>query len=246
MKKILLFDLDGTLAESGNKMDNEMTNILQLVKNKGYEIGIVGGGKFDKIVYQIDSGVTFDHIFSECGSVYYKWDGNKHEEIYRKNLREHQTYNDINLLIKEALLFLSKVDYTLTGTFIDRREGLIYLSLIGMQANNDERKYFMDLDKKFKYRKNLLEILNNKAKELGVFEKLDIREGGSVGIAIYPKEWNKTQVLDVLDDYKNIHYFGDKYEEGGNDYELIIHSRVTGKPVDSVEDTKKFLEHLLN
>lgn len=243
MKKIILFDLDGTLAESGNKIDDEMLLILFEIKKKGYELGIVGGGKIDKILLQIRDFI-FDHIFSECGSVYFKWDHHKYKEIYKKNLKEHDTYPEINTIIKESLNFLSHVDYTLSGHFIDRRDGLIYISLIGMQATQEERLYYMELDKKHHYRKNLLKRLIHKAEELNVSDKLDIREGGSVGIGLYPKEWNKTQVLDVLNGYEEISYFGDKYEEGGNDFELITHPNVKGFPVNSPEDTKNFLRNL--
>ena len=77
-------------------------------------------------------------------------------------------------------------------------------------------------------------------------EYLDICEGGSVGIALYPKKWNKVQVLNWFDlnDYQ-IHFFGDKYLPDGNDYELINNSNIIPHRVDSIEDTFKELTKLL-
>ena len=156
MKKLFLFDVDGTIAESGQKMNKDIIELLNnSFKNSSTEIGIVGGGKLDKILWQTED-VKFDHYFSECGCVYNKLANNNNNLelslnnslnlIYEKNIREHSLYNDINVIIKLALKFLSDVDYTLTGNFIDLRTGIIYISLIVLNANEDERNYFTPLN----------------------------------------------------------------------------------------------------
>ena len=244
MKKIILFDVDGTITESGQIIKNDMTIILNELQNNGYEIGIVGGGKLDKILIQIDNKIKFDHYFSECGCVY---NNINLETIYIKNIRKHKLYSKINILIKTALDFLSKVDYLLTGNFIDLRNGIIYISLIGLVATLEERKYFLDLDSKNNYRKKLLNILHEKSEELNIYGEVDIVEGGSVGIAIYPSEYDKIQVLEYLseEEYEKIYYFGDKYEKDGNDYKLLHHDRVIGFKIDSPENTCKILKENL-
>lgn len=240
-KKILLFDVDGTIAESGQKINPEIKEFLFNIQNNNCEIGIVGGGKYEKIKYQLD-GLPVKHLFSESGCVYHLDD----KEVYIKSLREHKLYPKINIIIKTALSYLSQVDYTITGNFIDLRNGIIYISLIGMCATQEERKYFMDLDKKYNYRENLINILKNKSIELNINNELDILEGGSVGIGIYPKEWDKTQVLDYLDKSCEIFYFGDKYTTAGNDYRLLNNDIVKGYPVDCPEDTLKILLNNFN
>lgn len=61
-----------------------------------------------------------------------------------------------------------------------------------------------------------------------------------VGIGLYPREYDKVQVVECIrGDYDEIHYFGDKYETDGNDYHLLHHELVIGHKVDSVEDTYK-------
>jgi phosphomannomutase len=149
-------------------------------------------------------------------------------------------------LIKKALYFLSKVDYLVTGNFIDLRNGIVYISLIGMAATLNERKYYLDKDKENHYRKNLLNILKEEATKLDILSELIICYGGEVGIAIYPIEYDKTQVLDhLLPIYDEIHFFGDKYEEDGNDHNLIYHKNIIGHPVNSVEHTIDILKTLL-
>ena len=43
-----------------------------------------------------------------------------------------------------------------------------------------------------------------------------------------------------------IHFFGDKYLPGGNDYELINSDKIIPHCVDSLDDTFEKLHHLLN
>jgi len=190
---------------------------------------------------------VFNHYFSECGCVYFKSTNNDFIEIYKKNIRKHITYDKINVLVKLSLKFLSEVDYTITGNFIDLRNGIIYISLIGLVATQEERFIFMELDKKCNYRKKLLNILIEKTVELNIHNSVDIVEGGSVGIAIYPKEYDKIQVLSSFpkEIYKKIYYFGDKYEINGNDYKIINNERVIGMKVKTPQNTIEILNNIL-
>ena len=116
-----------------------------------------------------------------------------------------------------------------------------------MQANDEEREYFKAIDEKESIRKNLLLILQNKAKEYKIDHQIRITYGGSVGIAIYPKEYDKVQILDDLTlSYEKIIYFGDRYLENGNDNIIINDSRVTGHKIDSIEETFNILKSYLN
>ena len=251
MNTLLLFDVDGTLVESGEKIDNEMVNLLNKLKNKNYELGIVGGGKLEKILQQIDDKVLFKHYFSECGCVYHVNNNITEklwlEEKYIKNIRYHPEYNNINILIKTTLKYLSEVDYTLSGHFIDLRNGIIYISLIGMNATQEERKYYMEREKIRNYRLELINILKEKAKELNCINNISILLGGNVGIALYPNDYDKEQVLQHINinNYKKIYFFGDKYLEDGNDYKLLNNKNIIGKNIDTIEDTKKILNELL-
>jgi phosphomannomutase len=244
---LYLFDVDGTITESGENIDDCVSMLINKLKHIGYEIGIVGGGEMEKIIQQIDNKILFDHYFSECGCVYFKR-CSELIEIYRKNIRNHIAYDKINILIKVALKFLSEVDYTITGNFVDLRNGIIYISLIGLVANKEERSIFIELDKIFNFRKKLLNILIEKSIELNIDNMVTIVEGGSVGIAIYPKEYDKVQVLDYLpeDLYEKIYYFGDKYEINGNDYNIMNHKRITGIKVDSLKNTIEILNKFVN
>jgi len=234
-KTILLFDVDGTLAHSGCALDGPMIEALERLVARGYELGIVGGGTYEKIHHQLAAArPLFTDFFSECGCVHHDRNGIL---LSRRELRLHPLYPAVDVLIKKALAFLSAVDYPLTGHLVDRRSGIVYLSLIGMSASEEERQMFLQEDRQHHYIHRLLNLLQSHSPE-----GLDVVRGGSVGIAIYPTEWDKEQVLDFYAaSDAEIHYFGDKYNIGGNDYRLLHHPRVIGHPVDSINDTLDFL-----
>jgi phosphomannomutase len=230
--KLLLFDVDGTLTESGHTLSEEMKKVLVHIQTQqDVHLGIVGGGVFSKI-YEQTKDVYFHHIFSECGTVYHR-DGQK---IYEKNIRHHKTFRKIQELIKCALAFLSTVDYPISGHFIDMRHGFVYISLVGMQATQQERQDFIVHDTRHHIRHTLLQKLRHEIPD----ESIQVLEGGSVGLSLFPSEWDKVQVMDVLMfmNYDEIHYFGDKHSPDGNDFLLLHHPHVIGHPVTSVQDTK--------
>jgi phosphomannomutase len=245
LRLLILFDIDGTIAESSQQVSPEMIAKITEKINAGYDIGIVGGGKLEKVLSQLGD-LYITHYFTECGCVYHRRSKEDNDiwHIYVKNIRKHSLYPKINIIIKEALKFLSKVDYEITGHFIDLRNGIIYISLIGMAATQEERMRFIELNNINNYRKQLILQLKEKATELKIQNELVIAEGGMVGIGLYPKEYDKVQVVNCIkEEYEEIHYFGDKYEEDGNDYHLLNHKDIIPHRVDSPEDTMRELDN---
>lgn len=246
MKTLLLFDVDGTIAESGQTIDKSIYDLLSKIDKKKYEFGICGGGVFDKIKYQIKD-LKFEHIFSECGSVYHKEINNQLEKQYEHLLVNHKLFPYFHLFLKKSLQFISEILEGTSGYFIDIRHGLIYISLVGLQADKRDREIFYKKDFQYNYRKNLLDELVQISKKEGIDTELKITLGGSTGIAIFPEEWGKKQVFNSISskDYEKIYYFGDKYEENGNDYDLIHHPETIGIKIDNLADTYNSLLNIL-
>lgn len=230
-KKIILFDVDGTLTRSGQKIEPDMVELLTHVKSLNeYELGIVGGGTYDKIIWQLDlSKDIFTYIFAESGSIVYH-NGIK---IYEKNMLEFCNRGTLNKLIRTALYEIASMPIVYHGNQIDFRKGLIYVSPPGIQATLYERNIFIDADSKYNIRSKLI----NKLKNIDFDKEFEIVKGGSVGIAISPIGWNKSQVLTHLNDYNIIYYFGDKVEPDGNDYPIYSHPDVKGIAVSDYIDT---------
>jgi phosphomannomutase len=146
-KIIFLFDVDGTLTESGAIISKNMKNTVQNLIKNNIDIGIVGGGKLDKVLLQMND-LYFNHYFTECGCVYHK---NQEDitqiklcQIYCKDIRKHELYPLINILLKETLKYLSEVEYTITGNFIDLRNNYtLYLKIINLiHINFKENNFF--------------------------------------------------------------------------------------------------------
>lgn len=51
-------------------MMEHYVNLEKIFQKSNIKIGIVGGGTFEKILFQFDKLVYPNYIFSECGSVY--------------------------------------------------------------------------------------------------------------------------------------------------------------------------------
>jgi HAD superfamily hydrolase (TIGR01484 family) len=246
LARLLLFDVDGTIAESGKVMDNRIKVFLQeLQQKKKVKLGIVGGGTFSKICEQLDDLVV-DYIFSECGSTYHYWEDNEYRLESMKILREHELYVKCKELTRHVLQFIGKNVETISGKFVDVRNGLIYISLVGMQADEKERKEFLKEENEKQLRKQLLMELREMLVRNAWDNELHVTIGGSTGIAIYPKEWDKSQILKKLNlgEFEQIYYFGDRYETDGNDFPIIFHEGIDGIPVDSIDETFRFLKFL--
>jgi phosphomannomutase len=54
-----------------------------------------------------------------------------------------------------------------------------------------------------------------------------------------PRGWDKTYCLKHIGDkFNEVHFFGDKTHEGGNDYEIFQSEQTIGHRVDSPDNTK--------
>jgi phosphomannomutase len=245
---LFLFDIDGTLCESGQQIKKECLEVLHKLKKVGNELGIVGGGNYTQIKKQLkldqkENQNLFSYLFCENGCILYK----QNQLIYESDIRKHAIWTSkiLQILLKSCLLFLSQSDFDLCGHHVDIRKGLIYVSLCGIQANVEERHKFLELDKKHNFRRQLFEKLNHTLMECGNSE-IVVQYGGATGLNIIPADWDKTQILSYFQVGRDvIHYFGDKYHDGGNDQKLVFHEAVHGHPVDSVDETIKILSDIM-
>ena len=240
--KLVLFDVDGTLAPSGKKIEQPMIECLSLLKTKcdNIELGIVGGGSYNKICWQLDIAKDmFRYVFSECGAVVHI-DGKLTNE---KNMLELADRDILNNIIRTAFIEIASMPIIYHGCQMDFRKGLIYISPPGIQATDYERNIFAKADKEFDLRKKLIEKLLSID---NVKDQYEITIGGHVGIAVYPKGWDKSQVIDMIPNIDNLelYFFGDKTEPEGNDYPIYSHPRVKGYSVTDPNNTIEIIEKL--
>jgi phosphomannomutase len=112
---------------------------------------------------------------------------------------------------------------------------MINISPIGRNCSKAERNDYEKFDLEHNIRKDMISALQTKFAHLN----LKYSVGGQISFDVFPTGWDKTYCLNHLpeSDFDEIHFFGDKTFEGGNDYEILVHPRVKGHTTTSPEDT---------
>jgi phosphomannomutase len=241
-KILLLFDVDGTLTAPRLHISTEMLDLLKkLNKIENIDLGFVGGSDLSKQIEQLgeENLHLFTWKFTENGLVSYEKDKLLHKISIIEKLGEQNYQHLINVCLKvlsETVLPIKR------GNFIELRQGMINISPIGRSCTQLERENFYKWDQTNNIRENIIEQIQNDVKHLD----LQFSIGGQISIDIFPKGWDKTYCLPFIQNkYKQIYFFGDKTEKGGNDYEIYNDARVKGFNVKKYTDTMELLNHFL-
>lgn len=236
-KKIVLFDVDGTLTEPRHEASQEMKIFLSELRKK-VPIGIIGGSDLIKQKEQMGENIVneVNFSFSENGLIAYK-DG---KLVGKESIQNYLGEDNLKEFIKFTLHYIADLDIPIKrGTFIEFRSGMLNISPIGRNCSREERNEYEKYDLENNIRKTMVSVLQNKFKHLNL--KYSI--GGQISFDVFPEGWDKTYCLRFLDEYNEIHFFGDKTFEGGNDYEIFTHPNVIGHttttPTDTMEQCKK-------
>eukprot|EP00736_Rhodelphis_marinus_P003697 Rmarinus@m.13148 len=146
-------------------------------------------------------------------------------------------------LIKFCLRYIANLDLpVMRGTFIEFRNGMLNVSPIGRNCSQAEREAFEAYDAQHKIREKFVEALKA---EFGESLGLTFSIGGQISMDVFPKGWDKTYCLRYLgQEFKEVHFFGDKTAEGGNDFEIYTHDRTIGHSVTCPEDTMRICREL--
>ncbi|KAG8959362.1 Phosphomannomutase [Tulasnella sp. 408] len=243
LKKLCLFDVDGTLTPARQQVSREMLEVLVQLRKK-VAIGFVGGSDLGKISEQlaVDGGRVvdgFDYGFAENGLTAYKMG----KELPSQSFIKFFGDTEYKKLVNFILHYVADLDIPIKrGTFVEFRNGMINVSPIGRNATIQERNEFEAYDKIHQVRAQFVQ----KLKETFPQYDLTYSIGGQISFDVFPRGWDKTYSLKHVEDegFEEIHFFGDKTYQGGNDYEIYTDSRTIGHSVKSPEDTIRILKEL--
>ncbi|KAI0077722.1 eukaryotic phosphomannomutase [Panus rudis PR-1116 ss-1] len=243
LKKLVLFDVDGTLSPARQTASQEIIDLLRALRKK-VAIGVVGGSDLVKISEQLyvpGSNVVdeFDYTFAENGLTAYKLGKPLATQSFIKFLGEEKYKKLLNF----CLHYIADLDIPIKrGTFIEFRNGMVNISPIGRNATTAERHEFEAYDKTAGVRKAFVEVLREKFADYG----LTFSIGGQISFDVFPNGWDKTYCLQHVADeqFEEIHFFGDKTYKGGNDYEIFVDPRTIGHSVTSPADTIRILKEM--
>ena len=226
MEKVTFcFDVDGTLTPSRSIMDEEFRKEFIEFANK-HDVCLVTGSDYPKTIEQVGQEVidACSFVFNCCGN----------EVRTKDHIRYQSTWKAGGML----LMFLEhekrKSEFSFkTGKHIEQRVGMVNFSVVGRNAQKLQRQLYVEWDNVTNERTVIAEHIRK------MFPELDCSIAGETGIDIYPKGKDKSQVREWIEN--KIIFFGDRCEEGGNDYSLAKVADVVYN-VDSWQETREILK----
>ena len=241
MSSIILFDIDGTLTEPRQKMNDKMLNVLLELKKRQIKIGCVGGSDFQKAKEQVGNDILniFDYCFFENGLDAYKGV----ELLNTQSLKDFLGESKIKRFINFVLRYIYELDIPIKrGTFIEFRNGMINVSPIGRNCSQKERIEFEQYDNKYNIRLKMIDVLKTEFADYNFTYSI----GGQISFDVFPTGWDKTYCLQFLEEYDKIYFYGDKTDLGGNDYEIYNTDRTISFKTNGPDKTIELLNSFLH
>ena len=204
-----IFDVDGTITPSRKKIDSDFLYFFNEFVEKN-EVYLVTGSDRDKTLEQVTP-----LIYNKCKRVY----NCSGSDVYEGDKNVYRSHWE---LPKEVESFLyDELDYSQfmirNGNHIERRPGGVNFTILGRAEDPFiGRDRYVEWDRQTNERQDIAERIRNQ------FPNLTVAVGGQTGIDIGPKGADKSQILRDFKEGDNIRFFGDRCEEGGNDYSLAI------------------------
>jgi len=201
-----IFDVDGTLTPSRGQMDLEFRmffNTFCLVN----DVYLVTGSDKPKTVEQITEP-TYNlakRVYNCSGCDV--WEGNTHIRASHWILPE-DAHQWLSIKLTESAFKIR------AGLHFEHRPGMVNYSVVGRNANTEERAKYVAYDTLEDERNKIAKSFNK------LFPELEARPGGETGIDIAPKGSDKSQILIDFDTNDTIRFYGDRMDIAGNDYPL--------------------------
>lgn len=225
-----VFDVDGTLTPSRGVINSKFKEFFDKFCRSNHVCLVTGSDKA-KTVEQLG-----EDTYNLCYAVY-NCSGN---DVWHSNKHVRSNSWSLPALAHEWLTEqLSASAFPLrTGLHFEHRTGMVNFSVVGRNAIAEQRKQYVDWDIKYNERDLIAHNFNL------LFPELEARPGGETGIDIAPRGADKSQILQDFDDDDFIIFFGDRMDEGGNDYPLAL-ANYNGRnyTVKSWEETWEILKN---
>lgn len=201
-----IFDVDGTLTPSRGKVDPQFQAwFLNFIQRE--HVFLVTGSDYPKTAEQLG-----DEICESVATVYNCQGNDVWFKGKRVNSKEFDPPEELNQIM-EDWLDGSPFPYR-TGNHVEHRRGLINFSVVGRNANPEQRKEYYTYDCRSRERELIASHINSS------FDDVTATVGGETGIDIHRTGADKSQILEDFNPDDEIHFFGDRIDEGGNDYPL--------------------------
>lgn len=254
MPKVVMFDLDGTLAQSKQPITPEMAQLLtRLLKHT--RVAVVSGGALPQFLKQVverlphEANLHHLYLLPTSGGALYERNSfamfRAHHDAWKKVYEEKLSAEDA-VAITEAIDAVARdtglidLEGKSWGPHIEYRGSQESVSALGQQAPLDAKKAWdPDKSKRRMLQKALSERLPGFHVGMGGATTIDITKEGvdkAYGIRQLAKRLNIPE-QDML-------YVGDELEAGGND-EPVHKTEVHVRAVKDPSETKVLIESLI-
>ncbi len=243
MKQLIVFDLDGTLAESKSSLDAEMASLLMALLNT-VRVAVISGGDWPQFEKQLLSklphgdGLVNLSLLPTCGTKFYQY-----AEDWRPLYSEGLTDSERRMIFGSLKKALAVADFKIEkvwGEVIEDRGSQITFSALGQQAPIEAKaKWDPDHTKRKRLKTLLDELIPDFSVHLGGMTSVDITKPG------IDKAYGIGKLRDTLGiAIDDMLFVGDALFPGGNDYP----AKATGAASIQVRDpdeTKRVIETLV-
>lgn len=251
MKKVLAFDLDGTLAPSKSTLPPKMGELLDSLLDH-FDICVISGGKFGQFETQLLEGLNSSdeklsrlHLMPTCGTQYYKFTDSKWNQIYAENFTDDEKSKIITAL-NEGIDTLGYREEKVYGEIIEDRGSQITFSALGQdivaELGDEGVRLKEEWDPNTTKKNAVRDYVAN------LIPEFEVRVGGGTSIDItkpgIDKAYGMQKLIDMLSIAKeDILFYGDRLQEGGNDYPVKVFGIDTVE-VSDWQDTASRLEKI--
>lgn len=231
--KIIIFDLDGTLAESKSAVTPAMVLTLKRLVSR-FEIAVISGGAWPQFESQLINRLDLNpeesrrfHMFPTSGTSFYSNDGARWNCVYSEVLAPDEVtkiLSAFDVVLQNPGVRMPK---RLWGDQLENRGTQITFSAMGQNAPVAEKKKW---DPTFSKRLTIIEQL------IQIIPEFDIRAGGATSIDVTHKGIDKAYGIQQIEKHlgfsrSEMLFIGDAIFPGGNDYSV----KMTG--VECIETT---------
>jgi phosphomannomutase len=243
MKKLVIFDLDGTLAQSKASIDSEMAELFGKLLGT-VKAAIISGGdwpQFEKqVLSHLGKSVKIENlsILPTCGTKFYQYK-NDWQKVYAEDFTSEQKnkiIDSLNKAIDQSGLTAEKV----WGEVIEDRGSQITYSALGQYAPLEpKQKWDPDFTKRKKIKALLGPLIGDFSVRLGGSTSIDITKPG------IDKAYGIGKLRDILGiAIEEMIFIGDALFPGGNDYPAQ-EAGVDSIRVRDPDDTKRVIEAII-
>ena len=260
-KKLIVFDLDGTLAPTKARMDAEMSGLItKLLQVK--QVAIIGGGKYELFKEQFLDELTAPKelyknlfLFPATSTSFYRYKKGSvragrgtWKKVYAHTLPKatiKKIFESFKKVFKQIGYKQPKKVY---GKAIEDRGTQVTFSALGQDVVKALGEKGIDLKNKWRDENTPLKL--KIAEEMRkLLPDLEIHAAGHTSIDITKKGIDKGYGMHQIEKYigvkiKDMLFIGDAIFPGGNDY-AVVRTGVDYKKVKGPEDTKKIIKNLI-